>query len=172
VIELANIAHSYYGVCDVGGAKVVQLASHINTELGETHVIPRNNKFIRVKRNVDLCVITVDSLTERKRIWDSGLIRTRYWVDLRTAWDQIESWCVDMSSDAHKIAYQETLTRKANHELPCGAKATAGITIGAANYIIGSIVYNVVNSTLPPFHIYMKLGPAFVTVQQNPEEKY
>lgn len=141
-----NIAPQFYGVPDVGLSKALTLAVSINNTIGERVVKGVPERYVNQRERANIVLIGVDSLQKREDIWIENDIRWDVWLDGRMGGTMFTLYTV--TRDREKaIRYMDSL-KATEMELACGMKATAFITKGMAQGVIGQALYKIINGNV------------------------
>lgn len=175
VVEEANIAPAFYGLSDIGKYKVEALRERILDMTGVKIMAKNTKYVGQYLENADVVIVTVDGLSKRREVWKRGQdhIEWQYWIDARMGGAicsallvmhepnileyQYNVGDIDRDERNHHMPTAETNYLSAvgyferkhlsgdDAELPCGEKATAFITKGTVQGLIGEVLYNILN---------------------------
>lgn len=175
IVEPANVSPAFYGNKDVGKFKVEALAARIEDMTGVEIYQANQKYIDQEIRGADVVVVSTDGLDKRRSVWKKGRHKLdwRYWIDARMggavcstilllnrvnimkhrlavgeiSQDEFD-WGIDLakSEDTKEHEkYEDTHLTGANAQQPCGEKATAFITKGTVQGLIGEAIYNILN---------------------------
>lgn len=180
IVEPENIGPAFYGRSDVGKFKVEALGERIADMTGVEIIAMNSKYVDQYIENADVVIVTVDGLSKRREVWEKGLnlIEWQYWIDARMGGAvcsaimikhgpnilqyQLDIGDIDQDELNHHMDaaeaqfardvedfYTKYLTGE-DADIPCGEKATAFITKGTVQGLIGEALYNILNNRRLP----------------------
>lgn len=152
-LEPANIAPSFASRQHLGQPKVTALQDKLHTETG-FKIKAVNDSFGQQMFDVDIVVISVDTMNMRRYIWDNHRINYELWIDARMGGDQAGVYT--HVSGFPTDTYDKGIRRE-GAQLPCGEKATAPISAGLVPGMVGMIVMRYIHELPIPSEIFTKV---------------
>lgn len=169
VIEDKNIPPSQFTAAMIGRNKAVALGERY----GFSAVSSRVEEWEGPEEDVDILVLSTDSLRSRKEAFLSLADFHEYIIDIRIGEANMEAWFVGPHSlDEEKERYLKSFEYKTKPAM-CGAKAYPGLTKGAVLFYVSRIIWNYASGTaelFPPCSIYSfwnDIAPASVPLMQS-----
>lgn len=146
VVGEENIAPQFFSVGQTEENKATSLAWRINLIIGEQVVRGVPERYTNQRERADIVLLGVDSLPKREDIWIENNINWKVWLDGRMGGTMFTLYT--LTHDRERAGqYLESL-RAEEMELACGMKATAFITKGMAQGIIGQALYKIINGNV------------------------
>lgn len=126
VIEEHNVANQAFGIEDIGEPKVNALFKLINDTIG-THIINKDQKYTN-QRLSGIVFMMVDSMAERKRIWEENIhmkSSVNLFVEARMGLSLGRIYTIDPVDLNHIKEYEQTMYSDDVSEVSaCGSSMT------------------------------------------------
>jgi molybdopterin/thiamine biosynthesis adenylyltransferase len=143
-IEEHNIANQCFGNIDVGKSKVVAIQDRIEVETG-TKINAKNTKFVSQPLQ-GVVFLLVDSMKERKRIWEQSIKynpNVKLLIEPRMGMSMGRIYTLDPSNITHIKQYESTLYSDDDTEVSaCGSSVSV---ITSATMIASMCVRQMIN---------------------------
>jgi len=152
-VKEENVAPSFFSTRDVKAPKTHAVRDRIYSDFG-FYINISEEAYSRQIRDVDIVIITVDSLNMRRTIWNNHRITYRLWIDARMGFDQVGVYSHLFGAPVD--TYELTLSRP-GEPLPCGQKATAPLSIGLVPGLVGTVVMRYLRELPIPSEIFAKV---------------
>jgi len=148
IVEEGNIGPQWYSRQQVGLHKAIALYNAVLDWTGE-EIEYYAERYTNQKGEFDIVLVGVDALSIRKRIWNQNRLKWKWWLDGRMGGTACSVHAIPNTPEA-RAAYEKTL-QGGDRNLPCGMKATAYITKGVLQGMIGTCLHKIIDQEPVPY---------------------
>jgi len=153
VVMEENLYPGFFSHGDQGRPKVEALYDRLYDVFGNTIDVepivgsfPDHDEF----PTFDIVLICTDTLESRREAWRHGRELCRgVWIDARMGGTLSTVYAIDREDQDAMRDYDMELREGREGELPCGQKATAPLTKGFINGMIGKVLIDIANGDKP-----------------------
>ncbi len=143
VIEEHNIPNQAFGLPDVGAMKAIRLAQNIERETG-TSIKDKPSKYI-TQRLSGIVILQVDSMSERKRIWETAIKRKpsiKLLIESRLGLDCGRVYNIDPTNLTEIDRYEHTFYNDEDSEVSaCGhSLSVISSALGVASWCVRQVI--------------------------------
>lgn len=136
-VGMENVGPSWFDLHDIDTSKAQALANRLQGHFDIEDVAVFDRHQGEEQGQFDIVLSCTDAIGVRQRLWDNNNLDWNLWLDGRMGGWNAEFYAIRNDDDEGKEMYNSSFG-EITTPLPCGQKATAGITKGFFPLVISS----------------------------------